>query len=187
MAIVGGLDIHRKQITFDYLDTATGELQRGQIAPADRAHLAAWLARRFPGGQDFRLRAGGVHRVAVCRRGTGGGRDHSPSWRACRDGSGARPEKRAKTDRADSRHMRELLADGRLPECWIPPSHILDCRALLGRRDRNHRVTDGPTARALPGLLHPVMSHQPGATRPSRPIALILSPAVRDRWRRMND
>ena len=25
MAIVGGLDIHRKQITFDYLDTATGQ------------------------------------------------------------------------------------------------------------------------------------------------------------------
>jgi len=52
MPIVGGLDIHRKQITFDYLDTAAGEVQRGQITPADRAHLAAWLARRFPGGQD---------------------------------------------------------------------------------------------------------------------------------------
>ena len=39
MPIVGGLDIHRKQITFDYLDTATGEVRRGQIAPADRAHL----------------------------------------------------------------------------------------------------------------------------------------------------
>jgi len=39
MPIVGGLDIHRKQLTFDYLDTATGEVKRGQIAPADRAHL----------------------------------------------------------------------------------------------------------------------------------------------------
>ena len=45
MPIVGGLDIHRKQITFDYLDTVTGEVRRGQIAPADRAHLRAWLAR----------------------------------------------------------------------------------------------------------------------------------------------
>ena len=51
MPIVGGLDIHRKQITFDYLDTATGEVRRGQIAPADREHLAAWLAGRFT-GQD---------------------------------------------------------------------------------------------------------------------------------------
>ena len=42
MPIVGGLDIHRKQLTFDYLDTETGEVKRGQIAPADRAHLRAW-------------------------------------------------------------------------------------------------------------------------------------------------
>jgi hypothetical protein len=51
MPIVGGLDIHRKQLTFDYLDTATGEVKRGQIAPADRAHLRAWLA-RFAGRDD---------------------------------------------------------------------------------------------------------------------------------------
>ena len=51
MTIVGGLDIHRKQLTFDYLDTATGEVKRGQIAPADRAHLRAWLA-RFAGRDD---------------------------------------------------------------------------------------------------------------------------------------
>src|SRR5260370_7223136 len=59
MSIVGGLDIHRKQITFDYLDTATGEVQRGQITPADRAHLAAWLARRFRGGPDADFALGG--------------------------------------------------------------------------------------------------------------------------------
>jgi hypothetical protein len=51
MPIVGGLDIHRKQITFDYLDTTTGEVKRGQIAPADRAHLRSWLA-RFAGRND---------------------------------------------------------------------------------------------------------------------------------------
>jgi transposase len=45
MPIVGGLDVHRKQITFEYLDTVTGEVQRGQIAPSDRAHLRDWLAR----------------------------------------------------------------------------------------------------------------------------------------------
>jgi hypothetical protein len=51
MPIVGGLDIHRKQLTFDYLDTVTGEVKRGQIAPADREHLRAWLA-RFAGRDD---------------------------------------------------------------------------------------------------------------------------------------
>ena len=51
MPIVGGLDIHRKQITFDYLDTGTGQVRRGQISPADRVHLRAWLA-RFAGRED---------------------------------------------------------------------------------------------------------------------------------------
>ena len=51
MPIVGGLDIHRKQLTFDYLDTGTGEVKRGQIAPADRAHLRSWLV-RFAGRDD---------------------------------------------------------------------------------------------------------------------------------------
>jgi len=51
MPIVGGLDIHRKQITFDHLDTVTGEVKRGQIAPADREHVRAWLA-RFAGCGD---------------------------------------------------------------------------------------------------------------------------------------
>jgi transposase len=51
MPIVGGLDIHRKQLTFDYLYTETGEVKRGQVAPADRAHLRAWLV-RFAGRDD---------------------------------------------------------------------------------------------------------------------------------------
>ena len=38
-------------------------------------------------------------------------------------------KKRAKTDRVDARHHRELLLAGRLPESWIPPDHILDLRA----------------------------------------------------------
>ena len=51
MPIVGGLDIHRKQITFDYVDTVTGQVCRGQVSPADREHLSAWLA-RFNGTGD---------------------------------------------------------------------------------------------------------------------------------------
>ncbi len=39
MAIVGGFDIHRKQITFDYLDTVTGQVRRGRIDPACPAVL----------------------------------------------------------------------------------------------------------------------------------------------------
>jgi transposase len=39
-------------------------------------------------------------------------------------------KKRAKTDRADARLQRELLAGGRLPASWIPPAHVLELRTL---------------------------------------------------------
>jgi len=38
-SIAGGLDIHRKQITFDYAGLDTGAVQCGQVAPADREHF----------------------------------------------------------------------------------------------------------------------------------------------------
>jgi transposase len=41
------------------------------------------------------------------------------------------PKRRAKTDKADAKLLRELLADGRVPECYIPPSQVLEWRALL--------------------------------------------------------
>jgi transposase len=56
MSIVGGFDVHRKQITFDYLDTVTGEVQRGQIASANRRELARWL-RGFAGRDDVHFAA----------------------------------------------------------------------------------------------------------------------------------
>jgi transposase len=130
MPIVGGLDIHRKQITFDYLDTVTGQVQRGQVSPADRAHLRDWLA-RFAGREDvaFALEACTGWRYIAEELAAAGIGVHlaEPA-----DTAFARGRKRhAKTDRTDSRHLRQLLAEGRLPECWIPPWHILECRALL--------------------------------------------------------
>jgi transposase len=44
------------------------------------------------------------------------------------------PKKRAKSDRADARHLRELLMVKRLPESWISPDHILDLRARVRLR-----------------------------------------------------
>src|ERR1700750_612032 len=130
MPIVGGLDIHRKQITFDYLDTETGQVKRGQVSPADRAHLRAWLAR-----------LAGREAVACAVEGCPGWRYVAEELAAAgvaahlaepADTAAARGRKRhAKTDKTDSRHLRMLLAEGRLPECWIPPGHILECRALL--------------------------------------------------------
>ncbi len=140
--IVGGLDIHRKQLTFDYLDTETGEVKRGQIAPADRAHLRAWLA-RFAGRND----------VAFALEGCTGWRYVSEELARVgvaahvaepADTAFARGRKRhAKTGKTDSRHLRQLPAEGRLPECWIPPSRILECRALL---ELYHDLRAGHTA-----------------------------------------
>ena len=44
MAIVAGFDVHRRQITFDALDTETGEVCRGRIE-SSRAAVAAWVDR----------------------------------------------------------------------------------------------------------------------------------------------
>ena len=131
MPIVGGLDIHRKQITFDCLDTETGELRRGRIAPADRAHLASWLTRRLAGCAEVHLAFEGCTgwRYVAEELARAGVAAHlaEPADTAALRG----PKRHAKTDRADARHLRRLLCDGRLPECWIPPAHIVETRALL--------------------------------------------------------
>lgn len=80
MTIVGGFDVHRAQITFDYVDCGTGEVSSGRIAPADREVLREWLERRFAGRAECRVRLGGVHGMAVCGRRARPGRDRG----ACR-------------------------------------------------------------------------------------------------------
>src|SRR5918992_5208160 len=45
VTIVMAFDQHREQIAFDALDTATGEVSRGRIRPADRLGFRRWLGR----------------------------------------------------------------------------------------------------------------------------------------------
>src|SRR5512135_3616973 len=49
VSIVMGLDQHRGQITGEWVDTETGEVQRARVAPADRAGVRKFLS-RFGGG-----------------------------------------------------------------------------------------------------------------------------------------
>jgi transposase len=154
MPIVGGLDIHRKQITFDYLDTVTGQVRRGQISPADREHLRAWLA-RFAGRDDVAFAVEGCTgwRYVAEELAAAGVAAHlaEPA-----DTAAARGRKRhAKTDKTDCRHLRMLLAEGRLPECWIPPGRILECRALL---ETYHDLRAEHTAWVQ--RIHAVLFHQ---------------------------
>jgi hypothetical protein len=43
-AVVGGFDVHGAQITFDQVDTDSGEVRTGQVRPATRANLRRWPA-----------------------------------------------------------------------------------------------------------------------------------------------
>jgi transposase len=132
MAIVMGLDQHRAQITADWLDTQTGEVKRERVTPAHRAGVRKFL-QRFPGKElEVALEATTGWRFVVEELRRVGAVVHlaEPAETAGLRG----PKKRAKNDRADARHLRELLMVARLPESWIPPEHILDLRARVRLR-----------------------------------------------------
>src|ERR671927_1916421 len=130
MRIVGGLDVHRRQITFDYFDERSGQSRRGRIAPADRMLLRRWLEINLEGAPAaFAVEACTGWRFVVEALQRAGVEAHPPEPA---DTAAARGrQRRAKTDRTDARHLRELLAGGRLPESWIPPEQVLEMRARL--------------------------------------------------------
>src|SRR5450755_2080656 len=137
MAIVMGLDQHRAQITAEWIDTVTGEVSRGRIVPADRSGVRKFLA-RFAGSElEVALEATTGWRFVVEELRRIGASVHlaEPAETSALRGN----KQRAKNDRADARHLRELLMAGRLPECWIAPDHLLDLRARVRLR---HTLVD---------------------------------------------
>jgi transposase len=137
MAIVMGLDQHRAQITAEWIDTETGVISRARVSPAHRVDVRRFLA-RFAGRRlEAALEATTGWRFVIEELRAIGADVHlaEPAETAARRGN----KKRAKTDRADARHLRELLMIGRLPESWIPPDHLLDLRAKVRLR---HTLVD---------------------------------------------
>ena len=127
MEIVGGLDIHRGQITFDVLDVVSGTERKGRIASPDRQRVVRWLE-QFAGRDDVHLAMEGCTgwRYVTEEVQAAGFVAHvaEPA-----DTQALRGKKqRAKTDRSDARLLRDALAGGRLPESWIPPEHVLEWR-----------------------------------------------------------
>jgi transposase len=113
MAIVGGLDIHRRQITYDWIDTDSGETGRGQLSPASRLELRGWLEQFNGQPATFALEATTGWRYLVEeleRAGIAAHLAEPADTRALRG-----PKRRAKTDRSDARHLRELLRAGTCP------------------------------------------------------------------------
>src|ERR687887_1822435 len=132
MSIVMGVDQHRAQITAEWIDLVSGEISRARVRPADRGGVRRLLA-RFAGQQlEVALEATTGWRFLVEElRAVGAVVDLAePAETAARRGN----KKRAKSDRADARHLRELVMIGRLPESWIAPEHILDLRARVRLR-----------------------------------------------------
>jgi transposase len=127
-----GLDQHRAQVTADWLEMSTGEVRRARVAPADRAGVRRFLE-QFEGQElEVALEATTGWRFVVEELRRVGAVVHlaEPAETAARRGN----KKRPKNDRADARHLRELLMIGRLPESWIPPDQILDLRARVRLR-----------------------------------------------------
>jgi transposase len=132
MAIVVGLDVHRAQITYDALDTATGEVTTGRIAPADRTTLRRFLRRWASEEVEAAVEATTGWRFVVEELQRAGA---TVQLAEPADTSAARgPKRRAKTDKRDARHLRDLLIERRLPPAWIPPTHLLELRALVRLR-----------------------------------------------------
>jgi transposase len=168
MTIVGGLDIHRAQVTFDYIDTDTGEVRRGRIGGACREQLREWLAQFAGRDAAFALEGctGWRYVVEELQRAGYGAHVAEPA-----DTQAARgPKKRAKTDRTDAGLLRELLVGGRVPESWIPPAHVLEVRTKV----RLYKALRDQRAE-WQQRLHAQLFHQ-GVPAPAAPLTV---PAVR--------
>jgi transposase len=132
MSIVCGFDVHRAQITFDLVDQRSGELRTGRIAPATREGLRGWLDSLDPSRLRVALEATTGWRFVVEeleRAGAEAVLAEPAETRALRG-----PKRRAKTDRADARHLRELIEREAVPQSWIPPAHLQELRALVRLR-----------------------------------------------------
>ncbi len=126
MTIVAGFDVHRAQITFDALDTDTGELTRGRI-DATPAVVERWVE-RFAGREvhvaleactGWLFVSGALQRAGAVAHLAEPVETHALRGR----------KRRAKTDREDARWLRQLLSEGRLPESWMPPEHVREWRS----------------------------------------------------------
>ena len=130
--------MHRAQITFDALDTESGEVSRGRI-DATPAAVRRWTERFAGRGIDVAVEAGTGWLFVCDALVAAGAVPHLAEPAETRALRGRK--RRAKTDREDARWLRDLLVDGRLPESWIPPEHVRQWRSrarmrhtLLGER-----------------------------------------------------
>jgi transposase len=129
--MVCGLDLHRRQITYDAVVVETGEVWRGRLWSANREGLRHWLEKEVApksGGGKVAMAVEGCTgwRYVVEEITAAGFEAHLAEPAETQAARGTK--KRAKTDRSDSRLQRDLLLKGALPESWIPPEGVLEWR-----------------------------------------------------------
>jgi transposase len=119
VSIVGGLDVHRRQITFDWVDRATGQAQQGQITPATREGLGRWLAQLPDHHGAFAVEACTGWRFVVEELQAAGWQAYlaEPAETAMLRG----PKRRAKTDRTDAQLL-PGAAGTRPPAAGVDPT-----------------------------------------------------------------
>jgi hypothetical protein len=111
MTMVCGLDLHRRQITFDALEVECGQVWTGRVWPPDRQRFRRWLrddvAERAGGGSVSMAVEGCTGWRYVVEEVVAAGFEAQVAEPA--DTQAARGRKRrAKTDRSDCRFLREL-------------------------------------------------------------------------------
>jgi len=131
MEIVGGLDLHRSQITFEVVDLRTGEVRAGKVHGPDRQRWRKWLETSFAAGDDVELVVEGCTGwrfvVEEIQRAGFTARVAEPAQAQAARGN----KRRAKTDRSDARLLCRLAMEGRVPDSWIPPTVILEWRERI--------------------------------------------------------
>ncbi len=178
VTIVMGCDQHRAQSTVEWLDTETGEISRRRVAPADRAGVREFLAPFGSQELEVALEATTGWRFVVEELERVGARVHlaEPAETAAMRGN----KKRAKSDRADARHLRELLMAKRLPgrnpaqiRSLRPPQHGYkhrpDERNVANAINTRVRAADRIRFSLAHELGHAVMHETPSRRTRGRP------------------
>jgi transposase len=152
VSIVGGFDVHRRQITFDWVDRATGQAQRGQITPA-----------------TAEVRAGGWHNCRVMTGRSRWRRARAGGWwsRSCRPPGGMRIWPSRPRPRRCAAPSGGPRPTGPTPSCcgswWNstacprPGSHRRTCRVLRVLVRLRKTLVDERTA--FKQRLHAVLFH----------------------------
>jgi len=124
-----GIDLHKCQMTIAILDAATGDIRFERIACKCRDKIIAFFE-NLPKPHIVAIESVGFYRwlwdllEPICSELV------LADATQCRALAG----RRIKTDREDAANVAELLAAGRLPTAWAPPTHIAALRDVTRHR-----------------------------------------------------